>query len=749
MTEEEMKAFYDVFRGYEEAHGRSNLKGILRQDGKQEAKSQTVKQPVKPSDVRSHLTGEAYGIGVVPLRKDNSISFGVIDIDSYQGFDVAGLSRSVSEAKLPVVVFRSKSGGAHVYVFFQQPVAACDARPMLVALAEQLGFKGCEVFPKQTTRRSDQDIGNWINLPYYNARETDRYCLKNGVELGFDEFIPYVQEMQTTLNDLRQHLSVPVKMEEAARLTPIVETVTGGAATSLVPVSHAAGRNDYLFRQGCRLRYYGYPDKVIAALLTYLNLHCTEANNPNFKNGPLPVAEVESIYASVMKYKGGLPPVQDMGAEEAMNMMNEKFAIVMESGKTHVIYAEHDDALKRAKLNRSSFADIKNYYKDPVFLGYKDDEPIYVPLGAWWLGQPTARRYEQVVFRPAKDVQNAYNLWRGFAVTSKVGSCELFKKHLLDNICSGNTVYYEYIMNWFARMIQSPELPGEVALVFRGGRGTGKSILIRVVGRILGQHFLQISNARHMVGNFNAHLQDVVLLFADEAFWAGDKGGESVLKTLVTEMTILIEPKGVDPYAAPSCLHIVLASNNDWVVPAGADERRFFVLDVGEQRKQDQAYFAALVAEAENGGYEALLHELQQRDISQFNFRAVPQTGALAEQKIRSLSPEHLWIYEKLADGRLLDNHHGWQNIVAKAELQSDYFQQGKDRGINHRAAATMIGMMLNKLFPNLQERRRSSGRFYIFPDLEECRNDFERFIKTEIAWAVDADATECIEDPY
>lgn len=748
MTEEEMKAFYDVFRGYEDAHGRSNLKGTIRQDGKQEAKSQTVKQPVRPSDVRNHLSGGAYGIGVVPLKKDSSISFGIIDIDSYQGFDVAAFSRSVSETGLPVVVFRSKSGGAHVYVFFQQPVAAREARPLLVALAEQLGFKGCEVFPKQTSRRSAQDIGNWINLPYYNAHETDRYCLKNGVKLGFFEFIPYVQEMRTTLDELRKHISVPINTEEMIS-TPIAEVVAGGDATSLAPVSSAAGRNDYLFRQGCRLRYYGYPDKVIAALLNYLNLHCTEANNPNFKNGPLPVAEVESIYASVMKYKGGLPPAQDMGAEEAMDMMNEKFAIVMESGKTHVIYAEHDDALKRAKLNRSSFADIKNYYKDPVFLGYNDDEPIYAPLGQWWLSQPIARRYEQVVFRPATDVQNAYNLWRGFAVVSKAGSCELFKKHLLDNICSGNAVYYEYIMNWFARMIQLPGLPGEVALVFRGGRGTGKSILIRIVGRILGQHFLQISNARHMVGNFNAHLQDVVLLFADEAFWAGDKGGESVLKTLVTEVTILIEPKGVDPYAAPSCLHIVLASNNDWVVPAGADERRFFVLDVGEQRKQDQAYFAALVAEAEKGGYEALLHELQQRDISQFNFRVVPPSGALAEQKIRSLSPEHLWIYEKLADGRLLENHDGWQNIIAKTDLQSDYFQQGKDRGINHRAAATMIGMMLSKLFPGLQDKRTSDGRYYIFPDLDECRRDFERYMKTEIVWPAEADETEYIEELY
>lgn len=85
----------------------------------------------------------------------------------------------------------------------------------------------------------------------------------------------------------------------------------------------------------------------------------------------------------------------------------------------------------------------------------------------------------------------------------------------------------------------------------------------------------------------------------------------------------------------------------------------------------------------------------------------------------------------------------------SKAELQTDYFQQGRDRGLSHRAAETMIGMMLKKLFPKLQDKRTSAGRFYIFPDLDECRRDFERFIRTEITWPADADDTVHIEYPY
>ena len=77
-------------------------------------------------------------------------------------------------------------------------------------------------------------------------------------------------------------------------------------------------------------------------------------------------------------------------------------------------------------------------------------------------------------------------------------------------------------MDWMARLIQFPAQQGEVAVVLIGIEGTGKGILARATPYILGQHGLAISHAKHLTGNFNAHLRDCVFLFADEAFYAGD-----------------------------------------------------------------------------------------------------------------------------------------------------------------------------------------------------------------------------------
>jgi hypothetical protein len=187
-----------------------------------------------------------------------------------------------------------------------------------------------------------------------------------------------------------------------------------------------------------------------------------------------------------------------------------------------------------------------------------------------------------------------------------------------------------------AYTVQQPGRPGEVAVVMRGKEGVGKGVLAKEFSRLLGSHYRHISQAGHLTGHFNAHLQQCTVLFADEAFFAGDRSHQSILKALITEDILMIEPKGVDPFPVRNCLHLMMSSNNAWVIPAGADARRYFVLTVSDSHKQDHPYFAAITKQMDDGGREALLHHLLSRDLSKFNVRNVPQTAALADQKARS-----------------------------------------------------------------------------------------------------------------
>jgi hypothetical protein len=333
-------------------------------------------------------------------------------------------------------------------------------------------------------------------------------------------------------------------------------------------------------------------------------------------------------------------------------------------------------------------------------------------------------------------VPGAYNLWRGFAFEPTEGNDhQPFLDHLLENVCDGDADHFDYLIKWMANAVQKPAEPGQVAVVLRGDQGTGKGVTANVFGKLFGRHMMQVSNAHHLTGNFNAHLRDCVFLFADEAFYAGDKRHASVLKMIVTEPMMPYEAKGVDTEMGPNTLHVMMASNEDWVVPAGFEERRFFVLDVGDKRKQDPTYFARIMEAMRGGGYATFLHQLQTMDLSGFEVRRFPKTAALRDQKMYSWNAREQWWYSKLVDGKTLHTHGEWQPDVTCIELVNDFLEFSKQFTANRRSASTQLGAFLKKATGNRLDRYQSRESkelddgttverpyVYVFPSLDECR---------------------------
>jgi hypothetical protein len=388
---------------------------------------------------------------------------------------------------------------------------------------------------------------------------------------------------------------------------------------------------------------------------------------------------------------------------EVIEEFNARYAVVNEAGKAMIYEQTDDPILGRKVLIRIGFSDLQKFYQNrPIQVG--DD---VTTAANYWLKSPKRRQYlGGVVFDPTGNAPaDCWNLWSGFAVEPRQGDWSLMREHIRDVICAGDDASFEYVLNWTARLFQKPNRPGEVALVLRGLKGVGKGIFFQYLRKAWGQHGLYISNPKHLVGNFNAHLRDCVFLFADEAFFAGDRQHESVLKALVTDPVIPVEGKYQNVITVPNMLHVGMASNAEWVIPASRDERRYAVFDVADAHRGDKAYFDAIGAQMNGGGLAAMIHEMRERDISGFDVAVVPDTNALKEQKRFSLDSIDSWLHAVIGRGFVWRSRHGleefgeWHEFCATELLMASYQQWCSDNRERWPASRIALGKRLTEIF--------------------------------------------------
>lgn len=196
-----IERFMALFAGLGRAYGTYKLTGEKSAKGKAQGRATTIQEEVTTDLWRKHLEGEQ-GVGIVPIRDDDTVMFGAIDIDVYD-LDLVLVEATVCKYDLPLVVMRSKSGGAHLYAFLTVAMQSRELRAALSHFAMLLGHPGVEVFPKQDQLAGPGDVGNWINMPYYNCVQTTRYAIRDGKAIAdVDEFLDYAESMRVSPEEL-------------------------------------------------------------------------------------------------------------------------------------------------------------------------------------------------------------------------------------------------------------------------------------------------------------------------------------------------------------------------------------------------------------------------------------------------------------------------------------------------------------------------------------------------------------------
>ncbi|MBT9098412.1 toprim domain-containing protein [Methylovulum psychrotolerans] len=430
-------------------------------------------------------------------------------------------------------------------------------------------------------------------------------------------------------------------------------------------------------------------------------------------------------------------------AERMIDDLNHKHALLPVGGRVLVMNREYDPVMDRQLLTFSAKTDFETRYMNRKVNG--------TGLGEFWLEHPRRAEFDGMVFSPGKDQPGYLNLWSGWGCEPRDGCCDLYISFVKDVICSGNAELFTYVMSWCAHLVQYPQVLPETALVFRGREGIGKNTFIDPLRDIVGrEHFLMLSSLNQITGRFSGHLSNALLVFCNESVWGGDKSAQGVLKSMITDDVQPIEHKGRDLVMVRSYRRMIFATNENWAVPRGADDRRYVITDVSDARKGDYAYFQAIRDEMRNGGTEALFAELMGMNLEGWHPRSIPACLQVCgwELKIRSGDSIVRWWFDVLQQGwvQKVERQYGeedqllWPDKCPSEVLQRSYLRWCTDYKIAHPEHNVVLGKAVREW--GIKTNRPRSGNdpkrslFYLLPPLEQAQAIFsERFALPSTVW--------------
>ena len=140
----------------------------------------------------------------------------------------------------------------------------------------------------------------------------------------------------------------------------------------------------------------------------------------------------------------------------------------------------------------------------------------------------------------------------------------------------------------------------------------------------------ELTDMDSLLQKHNTHRMNQIFTVLNEVGnFGGDKRNNNKLKSVITDLQILIEPKGAKPFFIDDVCRYVMLTNNKW--PVDMNDDRHAPFQVSNHRRGDLSYFKKLHASLDDACAEEFFQILMARDLSNFNIRVVPHTDMAEE----------------------------------------------------------------------------------------------------------------------
>lgn len=273
-------------------------------------------------------------------------------------------------------------------------------------------------------------------------------------------------------------------------------------------------------------------------------------------------------------------------------------------------------------------------------------------------------------------------------------------------LSDGNEQSYQYLVKWFANMLQGNK--NDACLYLKGQQGIGKSTITEFLQEhVIGQDLLLITGSEPLRNHFNLILGGKLLVVFEELenFSASEWASvSSVLKRYVTGTTYLLQGKGQNAFQTNNMNNYIINSNNDAI--KDDDGRRYFILDISHKYKNNHQYFGSLRKQCfDDEVGQAFYSYMIEYNISGF----IPQLFPTTESKLNSYAKRLDKVYCFLKEKFILQNQN--MNITAKEiyDLYTSYCKTEdikKDDNKTFHAKLKQVG---------LEYRKTKGNHYYIY----------------------------------
>lgn len=361
-----------------------------------------------------------------------------------------------------------------------------------------------------------------------------------------------------------------------------------------------------------------------------------------------------------------------------------------------------------------NFSAIKYVETKETPKGIRTEEGKFIKK---WVDDVEKRVYDKMDFLPygMECPAGVYNTFNGFEVEKcKVDACgdtTIFYEHL--KLLVGNDdACYEYILNFFAHMIQKPaELP-EICVVLKSIEGVGKNLFMDNFGKyILGDSlYLQTAKMEHICGRFNINFNKLLVVF-DEVKGKDSFENSEILKNIITSPTLQMEKKGIDVIQTRNFGRYFMLTNNETPVKITKEDRRFVVFECSDEKKGNREYFTKLMNAFKNKAVcKKFYEELKGRDIEGFDFyNSRPITKIYKDIQEMTKSKVDLFL-EWICEEERKEYHMTKREPL---DFYNEFVAWNKNNGFDKTMTNTLFGRHLKKYTGGCLFKKTSQKRFY------------------------------------